>query len=166
MLPFDVFQQTFRRRMDQVENVVKSGRAAVVRVWDFRHLAFRCKLQKQPQSLTVGRLAFPLHVAQIVAVHRKYIVEYLIVGMADLTCAESAEFDAALTGSNLRTRIRGLAGVGTDRTRRVDSEPVEDAALFRQTPEHALRRGTSADVSHADKQYANSLRIRFHTASA
>ena len=155
-----MLEETGSGLFDEIEHVLESRGAAVVRIGHFAPLEMRRELQEQPDPVPVlGWTDFEQEFA-ILLVHREHELELLEVLLGHSPCAQPLEIDAAALRCPTRARVRSGAIVIAMRARRVDLDIELGRALGKQLAEHAFGRRRSADVSHADEQDAARRRRR------
>lgn len=84
--------------LDQIEHLLKTCRAAVVRVWHHRAFMGQAELGQAPDFALVFRGAYLLHQGQIVPVHHQNQIMCLKVSIPDLARPQVGQVVPTQTG--------------------------------------------------------------------
>lgn len=132
-------EQTPRRFLDEVEDMLEAGRSAVVRVRHFLFVAARI-LEKQPE---LGLVLVAVHVVknvQIESIHRQNVVESMHVLFVYLASDDISQRDSAPFRRGLRSAIRWFADVVRMRPSRVDVNMLLETSFADNVSKYAFGR--------------------------
>ena len=151
-------QQTLRRILDQIEDMLKAVPSAVIRIehlalgmiTGIRHVRFD-PVAVSGSISTPSSCRLPLKCAQDMPIHRQNQIEVLEIGVDDLSRPDARQVVPTPPGRRLRPRIRRLADVICPDAGRVDGQSLAQSRTLDQSAKYPLGRRRTADIPHANE---------------
>lgn len=147
----DLLEDLAAAVLEQVEYVLESLLATVVRVGDFGIGILDAEVAETLDLVSVlrGREAFEIR--EVFVVHGEDQIECVYVVRGDFS-GGSGHGEAALAAGDAHARIGGIAGVVADRAGRVALYGGAESGFLEKLAHDVFARGRAADVTHADEE--------------
>jgi uncharacterized membrane protein YkvA (DUF1232 family) len=147
-------EQTARRRLDQVECMIKARGATKEGV---RHVLGRHMGRKLKESTNLGtriRWRARLEVGIIGAIHDQQEIEPVEILVLYLSCGLAGNINAARSRGFLRSMVGGLPDMPIAKPGRIDLEASRQALCLDHAAKDAFGHGRAADIAEADEENA------------